>query len=63
MNIFPVGANLVFAQGRLLAMTGRNENQESIRPEGEMSKIKVEKHPSPERLSDLGVSNWPILTR
>jgi uncharacterized cupin superfamily protein len=28
-----------------------------------MSKIKVERHPSAERLSDLGVSNWPIWTK
>ena len=28
-----------------------------------MSKIKVERHPSAERLSDLGVPNWPIWTK
>ena len=28
-----------------------------------MSKIKVEKNPSRERLNDLGVSDWPIWTK
>ena len=28
-----------------------------------MSEIKVEKNPSPERLKELGVSDWPIWTK
>jgi uncharacterized cupin superfamily protein len=28
-----------------------------------MSKIKVERHPSPERLKELGVSGWPVWTK
>ena len=28
-----------------------------------MSSIKVEKNPSPERLNELGVSDWPIWTK
>ena len=28
-----------------------------------MSRIKVERRPSPERLKDLGVNQWPIWTK